>query len=112
MLFNAYKTYPYTVDYYSYELITSADGTVTEKRFAVNPIEVKASISTSFVGDLILITKTKLQNKSRISNVRDKNGNLIYENGVWEINQTMPRTSPLGLVDGYKYRASLTSGDI
>jgi len=112
MLFSTYKTYPYTADYYSYVQITSADGTVTENRYATVPVEIKISVSTSFIGNLILMTKQKLQFAGKISNVRDKNGNQIYQDGVWEIDQTMPVTSPLGLVEGYKYRAKIISGAV
>ncbi len=112
MLFNAYKAYKYSADYYGYVEITSADGTVTERRYSTVPLEIKITVSTSFIGNLILMTKQKLQFAGRLANVRDKNGNPIYEDGVWEIDQTMPITSPVGLVEGYKYRAFLIEGAI
>jgi hypothetical protein len=112
MLFSAYKSYKYTADYYSYVELISADGTVIEKRYSTIPVEIKTSVSTNFIGDLILMTKQKLQIAGKIANVRDKNGNEIYENGVWEIDQTMPITSPVGLVEGYKYRAVIISGEV
>lgn len=112
MLFNAYRTYPYTADYYSYTLITSADGTVTERRYTTIPTEIKVAISTSFIGDLVIITKEKLQKNARLSNLVDRNDNQIYPGATWEITQTMPRTNPVGFVEGYKYKAKIISGDI
>ena len=112
MLFNAYKSYPYTADYFSYTLITSADGTVTEKRYAISPVEIKANISTTYNGDLVIITKEKLQKSGYIANVTDRNGNQIYQNGVWEITQTMPATLAVGVISSYKYKAKIISGDI
>lgn len=112
MLFDAYKTYPYTVDYYNYTFITSADGTVTERRYQTIPTEIKVAISTSFIGDLIIITKEKLQKNGRLSNLVDRNDNQIYPDATWEITQTMPRTNPVGFVEGYKYKAKIISGDV
>lgn len=112
MLFNTYKSYPYTVDYYSYTLITSADGTVTTKRYVTIPTQIKVNLSTSFTGDLIILTKEKLQKNGILKNVVDKNGKEIYENSEWEIQSTMPTTISVGLVEGYKYQAKIISGDI
>lgn len=112
MIFNAYRSYPYTADYYAYTQITSADGTVVENRYNTVPQQVKMSISTSYIGDLIIITNSKLQIEGKISNVKDRNGNFIYLNGIWEISQTQPRTNPLGFVEGYKYKAKLISGAV
>lgn len=112
MLFNAYKTYPYTVDYYSYTLITSADGTVTEKRYSTIPQEIKVAISTSFIGDLIIIAREKLQKNGRLANLIDRNGTEIYPEAIWEITSTMPRTSPVGFVEGFKYKAKIISGNV
>lgn len=112
MLFNTYKSYPFSADYYSYTLITSADGTVTERRYATIPVVIKANVSTSYSGELIIITKEKLQKSGYLKNVKDRNGNEIYVNGVWEITQTMPTTLAVGLVEAYKYRAKIISGDV
>lgn len=112
MLFNSYKTYPYTADYYSYEVITSADGTVSEKRYSTIPEQIKASVSTSFIGDLVIVTTSKLQNVGKIQNLLDRNGKEIYEDGVWEIKSTQPIVSSIGFVQGYKYKAKLISGDV
>lgn len=106
------KEYPYTGDYYSYTLVTSADGTVTEKRFVENPEEVKLSLSVSLIGELIIDSESKMQKNSQVENIRDRNGEPIYEGGVWQIIQTAPILSPLGTKEGYKYRAIIISGDI
>lgn len=112
MLFNAYKSFPYTAEYYSYTLVTSADGTVTEKRYATIPISIKANVSTTYNGDLVIITKEKLQKSGYLKNVTDRNGNQIYQNGTWEITQTMPATLAVGVISSYKYKAKIISGDI
>lgn len=112
MLFNIYKTYPYTVDYYSYTIITSADGTVTTKRYATIPEQIKVSVTTSYIGDLIIFTNKKLQFEGKLKNIVDKNGNQIYDNGEWQITQTQPMTSAVGLVTGYRYKAELIAGNV
>lgn len=112
MLFNTYKNYPYTADYYSYTLITSADGTVTERRYTIVPQRINVSVSTSFIGDLIITSTSKLQNAGQLSNLLDRNGNPVYSNSVWEIKSTQPVVNPIGFVQGYKYKAKLISGDI
>lgn len=112
MLFHTYKNYPYTADYYSYETITSADGTVTTKRYTTVPEQVKLSVTTSYIGDLVIFTKTKMQLAGRLMNLTDKNNTEIYENGEWEITQTQPITSPVGIVNGYRYKARLIGGNV
>lgn len=104
------KQYPYTADYYSYTLITSADGTVTERRYATIPTEVKLSLSVNLLGDLVIESETKFQINSYLKNVLDRNGEQIYTNGVWEIYQTAPLLSGLGTKEGYRYRARLIDG--
>jgi len=112
MLFDTYKKYPYTADYFAYTTRTSADGAITEKVYSGVPQTFALAMSTSYVGDLIIVSKTKLQNATRITNLVDKNGVEIYPDAVWQISSTMPRTSPIGLVEGYKYKAKLIAGDI
>lgn len=112
MLFNTYKSYPYTADYYNYTLVTSADGTVTEKRYATFPTQIRTNITTTYSGDLVIISKEKLQKSGLLKNVIDRNGNEIYLDGVWEITQTMPATLAVGVIESYKYKAKLISGDI
>lgn len=111
MLFDTYRKFPYSADYFTYTTVTTADGVVTEKRYSATPQTFALAISTSFIGDLVIITKTKLQNATRISNLVDKNGVEIYPGAVWQISTTMPRTSPIGLVEGYKYKAKIISGN-
>jgi hypothetical protein len=112
MLFSAYKTYPYTADYFSYTQVTLADGTVTGNTYIGVPTQIQLSVSTSFTGNLIMICKTKLQNAGRISNLVDKNGVEIYPDAVWQINSTQPVLNAVGLVEGYKYKATIISGNI
>lgn len=106
------KQYPYTGDYYSYTLVTSADGSVTEKQFATVPTTVKMSLSVSLIGELLIESQNKMQRGSYVSNIKDKNGEVIYEDGVWQIVQTAPLLSGIGTKEGYKYRAQIISGDV
>jgi len=113
MLFNAYKTYPYSADYYGYSIITNpTDPDQTSKVYTSIPTTVRLSVSTSFVGDLVIVTTSKLQNAGRLANLLDRTGKQIYENSVWEIKSTQPIVNPVGFVQGYKYKAKLISGDI
>ena len=112
MLFNTYKKFNYTGDVYGYRIVTSADGTVTSKEYDVAPRQFKMQISTSFIGDLIILLNQKVQNESYIKVIKDRNGDEIYPNGVWKITQTQPITNALGIVEGYKYKAKIISGDI
>lgn len=106
------KQYPYSADYYSYRLITSADGTVTEKRYDVVPIKVFLSLTTNIFGELKIDSLVKMQREGYLKNILDKNGEEIYEDGVWEILQSAPILSSLGTKEGYQYIASLIAGDI
>lgn len=106
------KQYPYTGDYYNYTLITSADGTVTERRYATVPTEVKLSLSTNLLGELVIDSESKMQLDGQLKNIVDRNGEEIYEAGEWQITQTMPILSGLGTKEGYRYRARLIAGAI
>lgn len=109
---NVAKQYPYTGDYYSYTLITSADGTVTERRYAINPEEVKLSLSVNLLGDLVIDSESKFQIDSYLKNITDRNGEQIYTDGVWQIYQTAPLLSGLGTKEGFRYRARLIEGQV
>ena len=106
------KQYPYTVDYYSYTLVTSIDGTVTETRFVTIPTQAKVDLSVNLLGDLVIESQTKFQLNSQLKNIVDRNGEQIYVDGVWEIIQTSPLLSGLGTKEGYKYRAKIIAGNI
>lgn len=109
---NLTKTYPYTGDYYGYTLVTSADGTVTERQYVTFPDEVKLSLSVNLLGDLIIESETKFQINSYLKNIVDRNGEQIYDDGEWEIYQTAPLLSGLGTKEGYKYKARIIAGNI
>lgn len=106
------KQYPYTGDYYSYTLITSADGTVTERRYATIPTEVRLSLSVNLLGELVIDSETKMQLDGQLKNIVDRNNESIYDAGEWQITQTMPVLSGLGTKEGYRYRARLIAGAI
>lgn len=106
------KQYPYTGDYYSYTLITSADGTVTERRYATIPTEVRLSLSVNLLGELVIDSETKMQLDGQLKNIVDRNDAQIYDAGEWQITQTMPLLSGLGTKEGYRYRARLIAGNI
>jgi hypothetical protein len=106
------KQYPFTGDYYSYTLRTLADGTVTEKVFVGVPTQVQFDLKLNIIGQLQIASQTKMQRQSLIKNIRDKNGEEIYEDGVWEIVRGAPILSTIGTKEGYQYAATLISGDI
>lgn len=106
------KSYPYTAEHYAYVLVTSADGTVTEKQFNLVSTPVKLSLSTNIFGQLKIDSEYKMQKNSVLKNILDKNGEQIYTDGVWEIIQTAPILSALGTKEGYQYVATIISGDI
>jgi hypothetical protein len=112
MLFNTYQPYHYLVDYYSYELVTSADGTVTTRDYVTVPATVAVGISTSFIGDLIILSNAKMQKDGYLKNLRDRNDNEVYPEGVWQIGQTQPILNALGIGEGFKYKAKIIDGNV
>jgi hypothetical protein len=70
------------------------------------------SLSINLVGELIITSQTKMQRNAYVKNIVDANNDEIYTNGEWQIVQTAPILGPMGLKDGYKYRAQIISGDI
>ena len=108
----AVKQYFYTGDCYSYTIVSSADGTVTTKKYVIVPQQVTMLLKTNLFGQLQIDSSFKMQRESILKNIRDRNGEEIYENGEWEIIQSAPILSPLGTKEGYQYIATILSGDI
>lgn len=106
------KSYPFTGELYGYRLITSADGTVTTREYDVVPTEVLLSLSVNLLGDLVIESQSKMQINAYLENIIDRNGEQIYQDGVWEIYQTAPLLSALGTKEGYRYRARIIDGQI
>jgi hypothetical protein len=111
MIFNAIKNYYYSAEYYSYEEVTSADGSVTERVYTEVPEKFKLALTTSFIGDLIILSDKKLQIDGYIGNLLDKNGEEVFVDGVWKITQTQPILNALGFSEGFKYKAKILSGN-
>lgn len=109
---NLTKQYPFTGDYYSYIIITSADGTVTERRYTTIPTEVKMALSINLLGELVIDSPTKMQLDGKLKNVVDKNGEEIYEAGEWQIGRVAPNLSALGTKEDYRYYAKIIGGII
>jgi len=109
---NLTKQYPFTGDYYSYTLITSADGTVTERRYAIVPTQVKMALSINLLGELVIDSPTKMQLDGKLKNVVDKNGEEIYEAGEWQIGRVAPNLNPIGTKEDYRYYAKIIGGII
>jgi hypothetical protein len=106
------KSYPFTGDLYPYIIVTSPDGTVTERQYDEFPTEVKLSLSVNLLGDLVIESTTKMQINAYLQNIVDRNGEQIYQDGIWEIYQTAPLLSALGTKEGFRYRARLIDGQI
>ena len=109
---NQADQYFYTADYYSYSLVTSADGTVTTKRYVTIPTQVRLALTVNLFGELAILSETKMQLDGYLKNVLDKNGEEIYDGGVWQIIATAPLLSPFGIKSGYQYRAEIIEGQI
>jgi len=112
MLANTTKEYPYTGDLYGYRLTTSADGTVTQTDYDVVPTQVYMQLTVNLLGELIISSQTKMQLNAQVKNIVDKASEPVYVDGVWQIIQTAPILGPMGLKNGFKYRARLISGNI
>lgn len=109
---NTTREYHYTGDLYPYVLVTSADGTVTQRQYNVVPNQVPLSLSVNLLGDLVIESPEKMQIDSYLKNIVDRNGDEIYIGGEWQVFQTAPILGPMGIKAGYKYRARIISGQI
>jgi len=109
---NTTKQYPYTGDLYGYTVVTSADGSVSERVYNEVPIQVSMALSVNLLGDLVIESPSKMQLNANLSNIVDANGEEIYVGGQWQIFQTAPLLGPMGLKSGYKYRARIIAGNI
>jgi hypothetical protein len=109
---NTTKQYPYTGELYGYTVVTSADGSVTENVYVEAPTQVKMILSVNLLGELVIESQSKMQLNAYLSNVIDANAEEIYEGGQWKITRTAPYLGPMGMKDGYQYRAILIDGQI
>jgi hypothetical protein len=109
---NTTKQYPYLGDYYSYTVVTSADGLVSNNVYSTIPTPVNMLLSVNLLGELVIESQTKMQLNGYIRNIVDQNNEEIYTDGEWKIFQTAPVLGPMGLKAGYKYRARIISGEI
>jgi len=60
----------------------------------------------------VILASSKFQKDSYIQSLRDRNGNEIYPESIWQISSTQPITNALGLVEGYKYKAKIIAGEV
>jgi hypothetical protein len=109
---NTTKQYPYLGDYYSYTVVTSADGLVSNNVYTTIPTEVPMQLSVNLLGDLVVESPTKMQLNGYIKNIVDQNNEEIYTDGEWRIFQTAPVLGPMGLKAGYRYRATIIAGNV
>ena len=109
---NTTTEYLYKGDYYSYTAVTSADGTVTSKTYETVHVIVNMALSINLLGELVIKSPIKMQVAGIIKEIIDRNDDLIYADGVWEIIQTAPILGPLGVKGGYQYRAILIAGEV
>jgi hypothetical protein len=109
---NTTKEYPFIGDYYKYTLVTSADGTVSNRVYTTVPETIYMRVSVNLLGDLVIESQTKMQLNSYLKNIKDRNGDEIYSGGTWRIFQTAPLINGLAIKDGYKYRAELIAGNV
>jgi hypothetical protein len=109
---NTTKQYPYLGDYYSYTVVTSADGLVSNNVYTTVPIPVTMQLSVNLLGELVIESQTKMQMNGYVRNIVDANNDEIYTDGEWQIVQTAPVLGPMGLKAGYKYRAIIIAGAI
>lgn len=109
---NTTKQYLYTGDLYGYTQVTSADGSVTENVYTEVPTQVSMALSVNLLGNLVIESQSKMQLNAYVANIVDANGEEIYDGGTWKIIQTAPLLGPMGLKDGYQYRADIIEGNI
>jgi hypothetical protein len=109
---NTTKQYLYTGDLYGYTVVTSADGLVTENVYVTVPTQVSLALSVNLLGDLVIESESKMQLNSYLKNIIDANGDEIYVDGEWKVFQTAPLLGPMGLKNGYRYRAAIIAGNV
>ena len=109
---NTTKQYLFTGDLYGYRQVTSADGAVTENMYSEVPVKVALALSVNLLGELVIKSESKMQLNAYLQNIVDANGEEIYVDGQWKITRTAPFIGPMGLKDGYQYRAVLINGQI
>ena len=109
---NTTKQYLYTGDLYGYTLVTSADGSVTERVYDEVPVQVALALSVNLLGDLVIESESKMQLNAYLQNIVDANGEEIYVGGQWQVFQTAPLLGPMGIKAGYRYSARIIAGNI
>jgi hypothetical protein len=73
---------------------------------------VSLALSVNLLGDLVIESESKMQLNAYLQNIVDANGEEIYTDGQWKIFQTAPLLGPMGLKNGYRYRANIIAGNV
>lgn len=108
MKLNTVRKYNFTALYAGFTTFTDPN-TGAEQKTYQDPIEIKCWVVNNALGELVLHTKSKLQNDSSISFLLDKDEGLVYPIGtpsgaIWRIIEGMPMYDLFGKVYEYKYR--------
>ena len=107
MKLNAAKQHYLTSDYYTFVDTPSGDSTIRTYTLDSN---IKLSASNNLIGDLIIYSDKQMMLNGQLKNLKDRSGNAILPDAIWQISQAQPVINGLGLFDGYKYKAKIISG--
>ena len=108
MKLNTLRKYNFTAKYAGYTTFQDPD-TGAEQRTYLAPVQIKCWVVNNALGELVLHTQARLQNDGSVSELLDKNGDLVYPIGtlagaVWRVIEGMPMYDTFGNVYAYKYR--------
>jgi hypothetical protein len=107
MKLNTTKQYNLSVDYYTF--IDTPSGNTTVRTYSLDS-NIKVSTSGNIIGNLIILADEVLLLGGRLQNLLDRSGAEILPGAVWQITTVQPVINALGLLDGYKYKATAVSG--
>lgn len=109
MKLNTVRKYNFSIAYSGYNEFLDTNTGATQITYET-PVEIKCWVVNNALGELVLHTKSKLQNNSSFSFLLDKDGGLVYPIGtlatgaIWRIIEGMPMYDIFGRVYEYKYR--------
>jgi len=108
MKLNTVRKYNFSMVYSGYKEFQDPNTGATQITYET-PVEIKCWVVNNALGELVLHTKSKLQNNSSFSYLLDKDGGLVYPIGtatgaIWRIIEGMPMYDLFGKVYEYKYR--------
>lgn len=108
MMLNTVMPYYQTATKVSFTAIQADDGSIVRTYFDDGDIDVRVIAQPK--NNATVYSKVELPLMTRLSSIRDRGGDEVMGDAVYQIQYATPVLNVLGFSDGYAYNAFLVDG--